>query len=119
MGFTGRPAAAIDCYEGLAADNSKAVHAVVAGRRLVRLSLGEHGITVTGHQTLKTVPRGYPKDHPRAELPRCKGLVAWQEWPAAAWLGTVRAKDRVAGFFRVTRPLCHWLAASVGESQLR
>ena len=29
-------------------------------------------------------PRGYPKDHPRIELLRYKGLVTWRSWPVAA-----------------------------------
>ena len=33
---------------------------------------------------LKTAPKGYPKDHPRIELLRYKGLVAWQQWPPGA-----------------------------------
>ena len=31
------------------------------------------------------------------------------EWPAAAWLGTSRAKDRVVELFRVGKPLNAWL----------
>jgi uncharacterized protein (TIGR02453 family) len=74
-------------------------------------------IDVTGHETLKSAPRGYPKDHPRIDLLRNKGLVAWQEWPVAAWLGTPRAKDRVIAFFHATRPLSEWLSAHVGPSR--
>jgi uncharacterized protein (TIGR02453 family) len=76
------------------------------------------GLEVMGHDTLKTAPRGYPKDHPRIELLRFKGIVAWQEWPAAAWLGTRRAKDRVVGFLERSRPLDAWLQANVGPSSL-
>jgi uncharacterized protein (DUF2461 family) len=76
-----------------------------------------HGIDVTGHETLKTAPKGYPKDHPRIDLLRNKGLVAWKEWPAAAWLGTAAAKKRVVDFLRATRPLQDWLADRVGPSR--
>src|SRR4051794_30206574 len=38
-------------------------------------------IDVAAHDTLKTAPRGFPKDHPRIELLRMKGLVAWKQWP--------------------------------------
>jgi uncharacterized protein (TIGR02453 family) len=75
-------------------------------------------IVITGHHSLKTMPRGYPRDHPRADLLRHKGLVAWREWPAAAWLGTAAPRDRVADFLRGARPLCRWLDAHVGESEL-
>jgi uncharacterized protein (TIGR02453 family) len=76
------------------------------------------GLEVTGHDVLKTAPRGYPKDHPRIELLRYKGLIAWREWPAGPWLGTRRALDRVTGFFRLAAPLVAWLQAHVGPSGL-
>jgi uncharacterized protein (TIGR02453 family) len=76
------------------------------------------GLTVTGHEVLKTAPKGYPKDHPRIELLRHKGLIAWREWPVEAWLGTRRAKDRVVGFLRHSKPLNAWLASHVGPSTL-
>ena len=86
--------------------------------RKVIAEIERHDITVTGHDSLKTVPRGYPKDHPRAGLLRHKGLFAWREWPAAAWLGTAAAKDRVTGFLRAARPLGEWLGTHVGDSEL-
>ena len=76
------------------------------------------GLDVTGHDVLKTAPKGYPKDHPRVELLRYKGLIAWKDWPAAAWLGTARAKDRVVEFLRLSKPLNGWLRANVGPSTL-
>jgi len=76
------------------------------------------GLDVTAHESLKTAPRGYPKDHPRIELLRYKGLITWREWPAGAWLGTKRAKDRVVEFLRLSRPLSEWLGTNVGPSTL-
>jgi uncharacterized protein (TIGR02453 family) len=75
-----------------------------------------HGCEVTGHDMLKTAPRGFARDHPRVELLRHKGLVVWKQWPVAAWLGTAAAKDRVAEFLRACRPLNAWLADHVGPS---
>ena len=74
------------------------------------------GLKVTGHGVLKTAPKGYPKGHPRIELLRYKGLVAWQDWPAGPWLGTRRAKDRVVKFLRLSKPLSGWLRENVGLS---
>ena len=71
------------------------------------------GIEVTAHETLKTAPRGYPKDHPRAELLRHKGLVTWKRWPVGSWLGTSQAKKRIVDFFRASAPLNDWLATHV------
>jgi uncharacterized protein (TIGR02453 family) len=73
------------------------------------------GISVHGHEVLKTVPRGYPADHPRADLLRWKGVVAWRDWPAGPWLGTGEAKHRVTGFLRAARPLGDWLGRHVRE----
>jgi uncharacterized protein (TIGR02453 family) len=73
-------------------------------------------IGVHGHGSLKTAPRGYPKDHPRLDLLRHKGLTTWKEWPPAAWLGTAAAKTRIVDFLRTSRPLRHWLDTNVGPS---
>ncbi|HEX9122036.1 MAG TPA: DUF2461 domain-containing protein [Actinomycetota bacterium] len=76
------------------------------------------GLQIIGHGVLKTAPRGYPKDHPRVELLRFKGIVTWREWPAGAWLGTKRAKDRVVEFLHGSVALNGWLRANVGTSEL-
>jgi uncharacterized protein (TIGR02453 family) len=76
------------------------------------------GLEVTGHDVLKTAPKGYPRDHPRIELLRHKGLITWREWSAGAWLGTPRAKDRVVEFFRRSKPINEWLRTHVGPSTL-
>ena len=68
------------------------------------------------HEALKTAPRGYPKDHPRIELVRAKGIIMWHLWPPAGWLGTAKAKDRVAGAIRDAEPLCRWLGEHVGHT---
>ena len=74
------------------------------------------GLEIMSHDMLKTVPRGYPKDHPRIELLRHKGLATWRSWPPAAWLGTARAKGRIVGFFEDSAPIVDWLDGHVGPS---
>ena len=98
----------------------RAVASDRAGPELERViaMVEKAGIGVSGRDTLKSAPRGYPADHPRIGLLRYKGLVAWQEWPAGAWLGTAEAKDRVVTFLRTTRPLSEWLAGQVGPSMV-
>ncbi len=76
------------------------------------------GADVISHGALKTAPRGYPKDHPRIELLRYKGIAAWRDWPVGAWLGTAKARDRVVGLLRVAEPLNEWLRVRVGPSEL-
>ena len=94
----------------------RAVTGETHGAQLAELvgRLRDEGLQVGGGQMLKTAPRGYPSDHPRIELLRCKGVICWQHWPAAPWLSTPRAKDRVAGFLRTAAPLQHWLDQQVG-----
>ena len=77
----------------------------------------QHEITVHGHETLKTAPRGYPADHPRIGLLRFKGLIAWREWPVEPWLATAAARKHIAGFLVAVQPLNDWLSAHVGPSQ--
>jgi uncharacterized protein (DUF2461 family) len=90
------------------------------GRELVDIvaKIRKRGIEVTGHDTLKTAPKGYPKDHPRIDLLRCKGLISWKQWPVGPWLGTRNAKNRVAEFLRASRSLNTWLEKRVGASEL-
>jgi uncharacterized protein (TIGR02453 family) len=92
-------------------DTGEALRALAAG-------IEKRGIDVSGHDTLKTAPKGYPKDHPRVDLLRNKGIIAWKQWPVAAWLGTAGATKRVAEFLRDSRPLKDWLDANVGPSAL-
>jgi uncharacterized protein (TIGR02453 family) len=80
--------------------------------------LRKAGVEITGHDMLKTAPKGYSKGHPRIELLRHKGLIAWRQWPVAAWMGTAKAKQRVADFLTTARPLNAWLDTHVGPSSL-
>jgi uncharacterized protein (TIGR02453 family) len=73
-------------------------------------------VEVAGAASLKSAPRGYPKDHPRIDLLRHKGLIAWRHWPVAAWLHTAAAKRRVVELLRTAAPLQAWLDEQVGPS---
>jgi uncharacterized protein (TIGR02453 family) len=76
------------------------------------------GVEVTAHESLKSAPKGYPKDHPRIDLLRFKGLICWKEWPVAPWLATAKAKARVVDALRAAGPIVAWLDAHVGPSTL-
>src|SRR5688500_18849620 len=54
-------------------------------------TLRKTGIEVTAKEWLKTAPKGYSKDHPRIDLLRHKGLIAWKQWPPAERMGTGKA----------------------------
>ena len=91
-----------------------------SGKKLASLAKEARaaGLDVTAHGELKTAPKGYPKDHPRIDLLRYKGLIAWREWPAGPWLGTKKAKDRIVEFLERSKPLGAWLRTNVGPSTL-
>jgi uncharacterized protein (TIGR02453 family) len=69
-----------------------------------------------GGEALKTAPRGYPRDHPRVELLRHKGLAGVRRFEPAAWLHTRAAARRITDSWRATAPITAWLAAHVGPS---
>lgn len=71
-----------------------------------------------GGQALKVAPRGFPRDHPRVELLRHKGITAGRSWAPAPWLATAKAKDRVLEGWRGAAPLQQWLDRNVGPSTL-
>lgn len=87
-----------------------------SGAELVGIvaALRKGGYDVGAHEVLKTMPRGFAKDHPRAELLKHKGIVMSTSWPVGAWLGTRKAKDRVVRCLDDARPLREWLARHVG-----
>lgn len=76
------------------------------------------GGEVTARERLKTAPRGYPVDHPRIGLLRCKGIVGVFSYPPAPWLHTARVRDLVAERWRALGPLNQWMDANVGPSDL-
>lgn len=67
---------------------------------------------------LKTAPRGYPKDHPRIELLRRKGLMASKEFGAPKWLFTKQVVSKVRGAWEGAGEMNAWLDAHVGPSTL-
>ena len=83
----------------------------------VLAKLAKAQVTVEGSESLRGAPRGYPKDHPRIDLLRHRGLFAWQSWPVGAWLGTAAAKKRVVDMLRAAQPLQTWLDDRVGRSE--
>jgi uncharacterized protein (TIGR02453 family) len=90
------------------------------GRQLERTiaKITDAGIEVTSHDSLKTAPRGYSADHPRIELLRMKGCIAWREWEIGAWLDTSEPKNRVVSVLDAAKPLIKWLDTNVGPTEL-
>jgi uncharacterized protein (TIGR02453 family) len=79
--------------------------------------LTSSGYDVGGHNNLKRSPPGYPADHPRVELLRFRGLTMGRFWEPADWMGTARAKQRIATVWRASKPLNGWLDKHVGRAR--
>ena len=85
--------------------------ALVADAERRKYSIGAIG-------ELKTAPRGYPKDHPRIELLRRKGLIAARQFGLPKWIHTAAAAKRIRDSWTGAADLCAWLDAHVGPSTL-
>jgi uncharacterized protein (TIGR02453 family) len=96
--------------EAVAGEHGEAFVAAVAAVRKAGFELGG--------EALKTAPRGWPKDHPRIELLRHKGIYLGRAFPPAKWLSTRAALDRITGAWRAGAPFCSWLDTHVGPSEL-
>lgn len=66
------------------------------------------GFAVEGER-LKTVPRGYARDHPRGELLKHKSLSAGKELGRPEWVGTPEAAGNIAELWGQLRPLVEWV----------
>ena len=81
-------------------------------------ALRKRGFIVGAISELKTAPRGYPKDHPRIELLRRKGLTAFKSWAPEPWLHTKAVVKKVRDGWNGASDLNDWLDAHVGPSTL-
>ena len=75
------------------------------------------GLDVVG-ESLRTAPRGYPREHPRGELLRHKALVAGRSLPGTGGVGRAEALRHVAATWRAAEPLNAWLDEHVGASTM-
>jgi uncharacterized protein (TIGR02453 family) len=67
---------------------------------------------------LKTAPKGYPKDHPRIDLLRRKGLMMSIAFGAPKWLHTKQAPNKVRDVWKAAEPMTAWLDAHVGPTTM-
>jgi uncharacterized protein (TIGR02453 family) len=91
--------------------SGSAIVEIVAALRKRRLEIG-------AIDSLKTVPRGFPRDHPRVELLRMKGLTAGRSFPVAKWMHTPGAAPRIVDVWTECASMNQWLARHVGPSTL-
>ncbi|MFF2844307.1 DUF2461 domain-containing protein [Paenarthrobacter sp. NPDC057981] len=87
-----------------------AVDAPESGLELQKIidTVAAAGFAIEGEK-LKTIPRGFDKDHARAELLKHKSLSAGVEVGQPEWLSTAAAKDEIAARWEVLRPLVQWV----------
>jgi uncharacterized protein (TIGR02453 family) len=132
LGAVAGPSKGAGCYVQLSADGlavgggfhshgaaqtarfRAAVAAPASGEALEKIvnSLRGKGFAVMG-ASVKTAPRGYPKDHPRIELLRLAELMVIRQLGTPAWLATARAATEVAKAWRQVRPLADWIGQHV------
>jgi len=74
----------------------------------------ESGGYELGGEELKRTPAGLPAEHPRARLLRHKRLYAWKSFGLQPWLGSAKARDRVADAWRDVLPLRDWMNGILG-----
>jgi uncharacterized protein (TIGR02453 family) len=84
---------------------------LAALRRRRSLSVGPGGA-----EPLKTAPRGFPRDHPRADLLRQKGVIAMRTRASSDLQNGARVRTFVVETFDMCSDLIDWLKRCVGES---
>jgi uncharacterized protein (TIGR02453 family) len=85
------------------------------GAAFVKLAaaLRKKGYVIEGHgDALKTVPRGYDKDHRRAELLKEKSVLVGKTF-ASSDLRTPKLVDKIAKVVTDVAPLTQWLTVNV------
>ncbi len=92
-----------------------------AGANLERMldELSAGGFTLMGAE-LRTVPRGYPRDHPRAAVLRRRSVAGGRRLKAAKGRGISRerALDHVRDTWRALAPVNAWLDRNVGAAEV-
>lgn len=81
-------------------------------------ALVRKGYAIGAIDELKTAPKGYPKDHPRIDLLRRKGLMMSSELGAPAWLHTKQSAAKVRAVWKAAAPINAWLDAHVGPTTM-
>lgn len=86
------------------------VDATGTGEQLQHIvdAIAAAGFTVEGEK-LKTVPRGFPREHPRAELLKHKSLSASVALGQPDWLSSPDAEGEIARLWDKLRPLVDWV----------
>jgi uncharacterized protein DUF2461 len=97
-----------------------AIAADPSGAELVKIlkALQERDSEIIGDQ-MKRMPRGYPIDHPRADLLRHRSLTSELALGCEDWLHTAEAVDHVMAAAAELRPFTSWFATNVADARRR
>lgn len=76
------------------------------------------GGLIVGGDALATMPRGYRRDHSRADLLRLKAITASATLPPGPALHDRRALDHCLQTWTAAEPLIEWLDDHIGESEI-
>jgi uncharacterized protein (TIGR02453 family) len=111
-------------YYAMAKDQLERFRAAVdadhTGDEIARIVavLANRGYSVGAIGELKTAPRGVPKDHPRIELLRRKGLMVSKDFGTPQWLHTGQIVSKIRRTWDGAADMNAWLDAHVGPSTL-
>jgi uncharacterized protein (TIGR02453 family) len=95
--------------EDSSGDELSEILAALRRRRSLRLGPG-------GAEPLKTAPRGFPRDHPRGDLLRQKGVIAMRTRPGSELQNGTKLRSFVVETFEMCADLTDWLKRFVGDS---
>jgi uncharacterized protein (DUF2461 family) len=95
--------------------------AIDAGRTAAPLTRAiararEAGLAL-GEPELVRAPRGYPADHPRLDLLRCKSLTVTRRHALGAWLHRPKAGRTIRDELDAATPLVRWVREHAGPAQ--
>jgi uncharacterized protein (TIGR02453 family) len=105
-------------YYRVAPDQLERYRAAVADDRTgpaLETALAKARLDVAG-ASLKTAPRGYPRDHPQIALLRYKQLIVGKSLPGDGGIRRDPALALARGVRQSSAPIVAWLNEHVGES---
>jgi uncharacterized protein (TIGR02453 family) len=85
-------------------------------RVLAELSKASIEVLTDDPPPLKTAPRGYPKEHPRIDLLRQKGLIAHRSLAGSGLRRQDTLREFVVETYDACEPLLRWLGKHVGPT---